>query len=103
MRRTYLFLLAALVLAGLISPMASPLPDGLERVAEDHGFLTRAEGKEIVKSPIPDYSFPGVKNEAVATSLAGLLGTVCMFVCAYLLGLVVSGGKGGHGNSSPRE
>lgn len=34
--------LVALVVAALISPLASSSPDGLERVAEDTGFLDRA-------------------------------------------------------------
>ena len=61
----------------LFSPLASPHPDGLERVAEDKGFLDQARGAPY--RIIPDYLFPGVENEAAATILAGVVGTVIMF------------------------
>jgi hypothetical protein len=73
---------AALVAAGvgiallitLFSPFASGHPDGLERVAEDKAFLDQARdpGYEI----IPDYTFPGVENEALATILSGVVGVL---------------------------
>jgi ABC-type Fe3+ transport system permease subunit len=61
----------------LFSPLASPHPDGLERVAEDKGFLDQA--RDAPYKTIPDYLFPGVENEATATILAGVVGTVIMF------------------------
>ena len=79
-------LLLALGLALFLSPFASKAPDGLERVAEDQGFLARAEGKEVFPSPIPDYAVPGVKSEALATGLAGLAGTLVTFGLALLVG-----------------
>jgi cobalt/nickel transport protein len=76
-------LLAALV-ALFLSPFASSWPDGLERVAEDTGFLQKAEEVEpLVSSPLPDYVFPGLTNEKVATSLAGIIGTLLMFALGY--------------------
>jgi hypothetical protein len=32
---------------------------------------------------VPDYVLPGVKNESVATSLAGALGVVVVFAASY--------------------
>ena len=72
-------LLAALSLAIFISPWASPWPDGLERVAEDKGFIGSAQTEPAVSSPIPDYVWPGITNERLATSVAGLVGTVMLF------------------------
>jgi len=69
-------LLVALALA-LLSPLASSHPDGLERVAEDQGFIDRA--REAPYQVIPDYQFPGIGNETTATILAGLVGTLAMF------------------------
>lgn len=69
-------LLLALGLA-ILSPLASPHPDGLERVAEDHGFIDRAQDAPF--QIIADYLFPGIQNEAMATILAGLIGTLVMF------------------------
>jgi cobalt/nickel transport protein len=76
-------LFAALILAAVISPFASSRPDGLERVAEDKGFLEKGEGVQAVVSSAPDYVFPGIKNEKVAKSLAGAVGTLCVFAAGY--------------------
>ena len=73
-------LLLALAVA-LISPLASSAPDGLERVAEDKGFIETA--KDGPYSLIADYVFPGVGNEAAATILAGIVGTVILFGLSY--------------------
>jgi len=79
-------LLLALGLALFLAPFASKAPDGLERVAEDQGFLDRAAGKEVLPSPLPDYAIPGLENEALATGLAGLAGTLVTFGLALLIG-----------------
>jgi hypothetical protein len=73
-------LILALLLA-ILAPLASSSPDGLERVAEDKGFI------DVALAPIfnifPDYVIPGVSNEAVATILAGIVGTVILFGIGY--------------------
>ena len=71
----------------LISPLASAWPDGLERVAEDKGFIEDAQ--DAPYEVIPDYVFPGVGNEAVATILAGIVGTLVVFGLAYSLGVLL--------------
>jgi cobalt/nickel transport protein len=76
-------LFAALLLAILISPFASSFPDGLERVAEDKGFLEKGEIQPAMVSPVPDYAWPGIKNEKLATSAAGIMGTLIVFGAAY--------------------
>jgi len=76
-------LLIALGLA-ILSPLASPWPDGLERVAEDKGFIEAA--LEPAFEIIPDYVFPGVGNEALATIVAGLVGTLILFGLSYGVG-----------------
>jgi hypothetical protein len=78
--------LIALAVA-LFSPLASPYLDGLERVAEDQGFLERAE--DAPYQVIPDYLFPGIENEAVATILGGLVGTLVVFGLVYGLAWLV--------------
>jgi len=62
-----LLVVAAIVV--VLAPLASPDPDGLERVAEDHGFLGAA--RDALYSIIPDYVFPGLTGNA-GTILAGL-------------------------------
>lgn len=76
----FIGLAIAVFVAVLLSPFASSWPDGLERVAQDQGFLEKGEGPPLVSSPVPDYFFPGFQNKEWATSVAGLLGTVAMFV-----------------------
>jgi len=85
-------LLIALAVA-LLSPLASPYVDGLERVAEDQGFLNRAE--DAPYEVLPDYVFPGIQNEALATILAGLVGTLVVFGLVYGLARVVRRGRTG--------
>ena len=79
-------LLLCLVVA-LLSPLASGSPDGLERVAEDEGFIDNA--RETVFEIIPDYVFPWVGNETVATMLASLVGTLLLFGLICGIGLLL--------------
>jgi cobalt/nickel transport system permease protein len=69
-------LIIALALA-IASPLASAYPDGLEWVAEQRGFLEAAQGPAY--QIIPDYVLPGISNEALATILAGIIGTLIVF------------------------
>ncbi len=69
-------LLLALLLA-VASPWASSHPDGLEWVAEQKGFLGLAQ--DSAYTIIPDYTFPGISNQALATILAGVIGTLIVF------------------------
>lgn len=89
-KREILFGLAlAIVLAVVFSPFASPWPDGLEKVAEDRGFLEKAEVEPLFSSPIPDYAWPAVKSEKLATSAAGILGTLIVFGLGYTLAALI--------------
>ena len=74
-----------------VSPLASSSPDGLERVAEDKGFIGLAEGAPF--EIIADYVFPGIGNEALATILAGWVGTVTLFGIAYGLARLIKSRK----------
>ncbi len=65
------------ILLVVFSPLASAHPDGLEWVAEQKGFLDVAQGP--LYEIIPDYVFPGITNEAFATILAGIIGTLIVF------------------------
>ena len=77
-------LLAALGVAALLAPLASPLPDGLEWVAEKVGF-SEAARPSVLSSPLPDYGVPGIDSAAGATVAAGLIGTVAAFGLALVL------------------
>ncbi len=67
----------AMVLA-IFSFLASSSPDGLERVAKDKNFLEKVTN--IIKSPIPDYLFPGINNEKLAGSFSGIAGVLIVFI-----------------------
>ena len=74
-------MLVAILLAVFISPWASSSPDGLEKVAEDKGFMEAAEDTEPTwtHSPIPDY------GDAVGTKAAvGLSGFIGVLVTGAL-------------------
>jgi hypothetical protein len=88
-------LAVAVGLATAISPFASPSLDGLERVAEDKGFAEAAapRGFQEDGSPIPDYAFPGVANERVATGLAGFTGTLVLFAVGFGLARLLQRGQ----------
>ena len=79
----------AVLVAVFLSPFASTKPDGLERVAEDKGFLERGEGPQVVDSPIADYVLPGIKNERLATSIAGLVGVIIVAALGFGLGAIL--------------
>jgi len=75
-------LAVAIGLATAVSPFASSHPDGLERVAEDQGFVGAGQASS---GPIPDYAFPEIGDERLATGLAGFTGTLVVFGVGYLL------------------
>lgn len=75
-------LLIALALV-VLSPLASSNPDGLEWVAEQAGFLEKAQ--EPSYEIIPDYVFPGISNGAAATILAGAVGVAIVAGFTLLL------------------
>ncbi len=66
--------LVIIIALAILAPRASTHPDGLEWVAEQKGFLGLMQGPTY--EIIPDYVFPGVSNESVATILAGVIGSL---------------------------
>jgi hypothetical protein len=82
----------AIGLASAVSPFASPNPDGLEKVGEEKAFLDAAKLHSLQENaPIPDYAFPGVEDERVATGLAGFVGTLGVFAIGWGVARVVRG------------
>lgn len=77
--------LVVAVAISIASPLASRFPDGLEYVAGQQGFLNNAQSAPY--RIIPDYAFPGIGNEALATIAAGIIGTLVVggvaFAVAY--------------------
>jgi cobalt/nickel transport protein len=107
-----LFLIAGLLVAiGLalgVSGFASSSPDGLEKVAEDKGFLETAQDHLFADGPLADYAVKGVGNERLSTGLAGLIGVLVTFgVGLVLFGLLrivrprAESGKGSEPTRAP--
>lgn len=67
----------------LVAPYASASPDGLERVAEDVGFIETA-----VAAPyqvLPDYTIPFIGSESLSTLAAGAVGVLVVAALALYL------------------
>lgn len=73
----------SLVAAGFFSYYASSSPDGLEKVAEEHGFSGTATDSANAALPTADYGIQGVESERLSVGLAGVLGVVVMVVVAF--------------------
>ncbi len=83
----------------LLAPLASPYPDGLERVAEALSNPAEAEnpvGFAVPDEPqffaepgeapyeiLPDYVIPALGDSALSTILAGMIGVLIVFGIAY--------------------
>jgi hypothetical protein len=66
-----LALAVAIGLATALAPFASKRPDGLNRVAEDHGFAAKATTES-------NYG-----DSPLTTGLAGFTGTLLVFAAGY--------------------
>lgn len=77
----------AVLIGGGLSLLASPSPDGLEKVARDQGFIDRAA--QYLPGLMPDYQMPGIGDERLATSLAGIIGTLGVFGILFIFGRFV--------------
>ncbi len=84
--RTFWVLAAAtcLVVAALVSLVASQRPDGLEFVGSQLGFDGAAQRSAAHGSPVAEYQVAGLEGP-LATSLAGLLGVLVVLAVAMLV------------------
>jgi hypothetical protein len=67
-------LLSSVLLAGGVSFYASSSPDGLEKVAEDVGFIETAKDHTFGDFTLSDYGIAGFENARLSVGLAGLIG-----------------------------
>ena len=77
-------LVVALGLAIFVSPYACTWPDGLDQVARKFGFEGHAA--TLIRTWIPNYKMPGISSAAIATAIAGAIGTLIMFGLACVVG-----------------
>lgn len=75
-------IVSILLIAGVFSLLASAWPDGLEKVAEDLGFIKLADNVRIsVPTPLADYGIEGLGP--LGTTIAGLVGSAVCFGVAF--------------------
>jgi cobalt/nickel transport protein len=79
------FLLVTIGLAGIVSFYASSSPDGLEKVAEDVGFIETAKDHSLDNSALADYGVAGIENERLSVGIAGIIGVIATGVLMYLI------------------
>ncbi len=88
--RTWVLAALAIIVAVVVAAAlwASGDPDGLERVAEDHGFLGVAEDSPF--AIIADYVFPGLGDGPIATIVAGVIGVAVVFGVVWVIGRLLA-------------
>jgi cobalt/nickel transport protein len=92
----------ALLIAVFLSPFACQNPDGLDRVSEDLKFKERT-AEEPIATRLPfyavfdEYALRGVPK-AIATPLAGLVGTLVTFGLGWGAGKLLIRGNGNQVN-----
>jgi cobalt/nickel transport system permease protein len=70
----------AAVLVAVVAPLAASSPDGLERVAIDHGIADSEVASPLSGSPLADYGVAGIADPRIGRILAGILGLGLTFV-----------------------
>jgi cobalt/nickel transport protein len=76
-------LVVTLLIAGVGSFYASGHADGLEHVAEQVGFLDRAEDSPAADGPFAGYSTEGVEDARLGGGLAGVAGSLLVLSVAF--------------------
>ena len=76
--------LALALVVVLFSPLASADPDGLERVAENSGFI--GQGVAAPYQVLPDYTIPFLGETGLSTILAGAMGALLVAAIAVGVG-----------------
>ena len=74
--------LVSIFLAGVVSFYASSDPDGLEKVAEDIGFIETAKDHTYADGVLADYGVKGIENERASVGVAGVIGVIGTAVVA---------------------
>lgn len=77
--------LVCLLIAGVVSLLASSQPDGLERVAQDTGFADTARDSATSDSPLADYqvAVSDAGPSPVGTAAAGVVGVAITAAVAF--------------------
>lgn len=87
-KELFVSLLLIILLAIIFLPFASKDPDGLEKVAQDKGFSQRAV-PSLLRAPLSEYLWPSIKNEKLATAMAGIFGILVLFGFGFGSGALI--------------
>jgi cobalt/nickel transport protein len=82
-------LFVTLLLAGGVSYYASSSPDGLEKVAQDIGFLEQAKEHTNSNSALADYGVKGIDNARLSVGAAGVIGVAATGAISWGLFLLL--------------
>jgi cobalt/nickel transport system permease protein/cobalt/nickel transport protein len=82
-------LVVALLLAGVASYYASSAPDGLNRVAEDHGITRTERDHAAADGPMAGYRARGIENDRLSGLVAGVSGALVVLALFGGLTLVL--------------
>lgn len=85
----------SLLIAGVASYYASSSPDGLEKVAEDQGFLDQATTSANATLPTADYGVAGVSDARLSVGIAGVFGVVVLALIVFALFLLIARSRRG--------
>ena len=95
---TIIALALAIGLATAASPFASKSPDGLNRVAEDHGFAARHDAAGAGRRTTPSRAS---HDQRLANGLAGFTGTLIVFALGFGLVRVARRRRSPHERTAP--
>lgn len=73
----------AVLLAAVVSFYASSQPDGLNRVAQDHGIAASEQDSVTSGSVFADYAVTGLDNDRASSAVAGLAGAAVTAVVGF--------------------
>ncbi|MDI6601655.1 MAG: PDGLE domain-containing protein [Thermoanaerobacteraceae bacterium] len=80
MRRFYLLLIILALI--IITPLSSALPDGLERVAGDLGFLNRE--REIINAVFSGYTIPWFSGP-ISSIISAVIGALAVYLLILIM------------------
>lgn len=83
------FFLVSIAVVIALAPLASPLPDGLEKVAETYGFSGKAVNYPF-KVLFSDYGASKINSPFVSTVISGIFGIALTAALASGLGLILN-------------
>ena len=75
----------AIILAGVLSFYASSSPDGLEKVAQQIGFVKTEKEHALSSSPLAGYGVKNVENERLSVGVSGVIGVIVIGAASTLL------------------